>query len=137
MMPIYRRIHRKFFGFIAIATVAGILAILTPAHAAENFPSKPITVVIHAKYGGGTDTTARMIPIMGRFMMHPDDAAFAAKLLKTDNPNLKTVVPQHFRVKGAAPWMGTPKQFEAEVKKLNLGLKVLTPKVGQVYTLSK
>ena len=78
-----------------------------------------------------------MIPMMGRFMMHPDDAAFAAKLLMTDNPNLKTVIPQHFRVKGAAPWMGTPKQFEQEVRKLKLGLKVLTPKVGQEYILSK
>ena len=78
-----------------------------------------------------------LIPVMGRFMMHPDDAAFAAKLLMTDNPNLKTVVPQHTRVKGAAPWMGTPDQFEAEVKKLGLGLKVLKPKIGETYTLSK
>ncbi|MEE8188386.1 MAG: MBL fold metallo-hydrolase, partial [Kiloniellales bacterium] len=31
-----------------------------------------------------------LLPVMGRFMMHPDDAAFAAKLLMTDNPNLKT-----------------------------------------------
>ena len=30
-----------------------------------------------------------MVPIAGRFMMHPDDAAFATKLLMTDNPNLK------------------------------------------------
>ena len=78
-----------------------------------------------------------LIPVMGRFMMHPDDAAYAAKLLMTDNPNLKTVVPQHTRVKGAAPWMGTPDQFEAEVKKLGLGLKVLKPKIGETYTLRK
>ena len=78
-----------------------------------------------------------LIPVMGRFMMHPDDAAYAAKLLLTDNPNLKTVVPQHTRVKGAAPWMGTPDQFEAEVKKLGLGLKVLKPKIGETYTLRK
>ena len=78
-----------------------------------------------------------LIPVMGRFMMHPDDAAYAAKLLMTDNPNLKTVVPQHTRLKGAAPWMGTPDQFEAEVKKLGLGLKVLKPKIGETYTLGK
>ena len=78
-----------------------------------------------------------LIPIAGRFMMHPDDAAFAAKLLMTDNPNLKTVVPQHFRVKGHPPWMGTPDEFEAEVKKLGLGLNVLKPEVGKAYTLTK
>ncbi len=76
-----------------------------------------------------------MLPVMGRFMMHPDDAAFAAKLLMTDNPNLKTVVPQHFRIKGAQPWMGTPAQFEAEVEKLGLPLKVLTPVPGREFIL--
>ncbi len=78
-----------------------------------------------------------MLPIAGRYMMHPDDAAFAAKLLMTDNPNLKTVVPQHFRVKGRPDWMGTPAEFEAEVKKLGLKLNVLSPEVGKVYTLTK
>ncbi len=78
-----------------------------------------------------------LIPRAGRFMMHPDDAAFAAKLLMTDNPNLKTVVPQHFRVKGHPPWMGTPDEFEAEVKKLGLGLDVLKPEIGKAYTLTK
>ena len=64
-------IHRKIIHFISIATAAGTLAILTlavltPAQAAEEFPSKPITVVIHAKYGGGTDTTARLMMIRAR-----------------------------------------------------------------------
>ena len=78
-----------------------------------------------------------LIPMAGRFMMHPDDAAFAAKLLMTDNPNLKTVVPQHFRIKGRPAWMGTPDEFEAEVKKLGLGLNVLKPEIGKAYTLTK
>ncbi len=78
-----------------------------------------------------------LVPIAGRFMMGPDDAAFATKLLMTDNPNLKTVVPQHFRVKGRPPWMGTPAEFEAEIKKLGLNVNVLSPKVGKTYTLSK
>ncbi len=78
-----------------------------------------------------------MIPIAGRYMMHPDDAAFAAKLLMTDNPNLKTVVPQHHRFKGRPGWMGTPDEFEAEIKKLGLGLEVLKPEVGKAYTLTK
>ncbi len=78
-----------------------------------------------------------LVPIAGRFMMHPDDAAFATKLLMTDNPNLKTVVPQHHRIKGHPPWMGTPAEFEAEVKKLGLNVNVLSPEVGKAYTLSK
>lgn len=78
-----------------------------------------------------------LVPIAGRFMMHPDDAAFATKLLMTDNANLKTVVPQHFRVKASPPWMGTPAQFEAEIKKLGIDVNVLTPTVGKAYTLSK
>ncbi len=78
-----------------------------------------------------------LVPIAGRFMMHPDDAAFATKLLMTDNPNLKTVVPQHFRVKGRPPWMGTPAEFEAEIKKLGINVNVLSPVVGKAYTLSK
>lgn len=38
----------------------------TAANAQDKFPSKPIQVVIHAKYGGGTDTTARMMLIRTR-----------------------------------------------------------------------
>ncbi len=78
-----------------------------------------------------------LVPIAGRFMMGPEDAAFATKLLMTDNPNLKTVVPQHFRVKGRPPWMGTPVEFEAEVKKLGINVNVLSPEIGKTYTLSK
>ncbi len=78
-----------------------------------------------------------MVPIMGRYMMHPDDAAYAVKLLKTDNPNLKTAIPQHFRLKKRFPWMGTPAQFAFEVKKLGLNVNVLIPKVGQEFSLTK
>jgi len=78
-----------------------------------------------------------LVPIAGRFMMSPDDAAFATKLLMTGNPNLKTVVPQHFRVKASPAWMGTPAQFEAEVKNLGLAVNVLSPTVGKSYTLTK
>ena len=69
--------------------------------------------------------------------MTPPVAAFATKLLMTDNPNLKTVVPQHFRVKGRPSWMGTPVEFEAEIKKLGLAVTVLSPEIGTAYTLSK
>ncbi len=86
-------------------------------------------------YGMRYKPDVAMLPMFGRYMMHPDDAAYAAKLLMTDNPNLKTLVPQHFRVKGAPPWGGTPAQFEAEVKKLGLPLTVVTPVPGEEFTL--
>ncbi len=78
-----------------------------------------------------------MVPIAGRYMMHPDDAAFATKLLMTDNPNLKTAIPQHFRIKGKPGWMGTPDEYEAEVKKLGLKVNVLKPEIAKTYTLTK
>jgi L-ascorbate metabolism protein UlaG (beta-lactamase superfamily) len=78
-----------------------------------------------------------MVPIAGRYMMHPDDAAFATKLLMTDNPNLKTAIPQHFRIEGKPGWMGTPDEYEAEVKKLGLAVNVLKPEIGKTYTLTK
>ena len=78
-----------------------------------------------------------MVPIAGRYMMHPDDAAYATKLLMTDNPNLKTAIPQHFRIKGKPGWMGTPEEYEAEVNKLGLKVNVLKPEIGRTYTLTK
>jgi L-ascorbate metabolism protein UlaG (beta-lactamase superfamily) len=78
-----------------------------------------------------------MVPIAGRFMMHPDDAAYAVKLLQKGNPNLKLAIPQHHRIKKHPKWMGTADQFEAEVKKLGLNVKVLKPVPGKKYTLTK
>lgn len=40
--------------------------------AQDAFPSKPIEVVIHSKYGGGTDTTARMMMIRSRRVLGVD-----------------------------------------------------------------
>ncbi|MFV2033040.1 MAG: MBL fold metallo-hydrolase, partial [Gammaproteobacteria bacterium] len=64
-------------------------------------------------YGMRFQPNVVLVPIAGRYMMDPADAAYATKLLMTGNPNLKTVVPQHFRVKGGFPWMGMPPEFEA------------------------
>lgn len=52
----------------ALGAVIGLSTILTSgvSLAQEKFPSKPIQVVIHSKYGGGTDTTARMMMIRTR-----------------------------------------------------------------------
>ena len=57
-----------------LCAVFGLSAILPGAiaWAQEAFPSKPIEVVIHSKYGGGTDTTARMMMIRSRRVLGVD-----------------------------------------------------------------
>jgi len=53
---------KAFLGGLALSA-----ALAVPAVAADEFPGdKTIEVVIHAKYGGGTDTTARMMMIRSR-----------------------------------------------------------------------
>lgn len=66
----------------------------------------------------------------------PRDAAHMVRLLLTDNPNLKTVLPHHHRVKppkGAA----SPAEMEAEIKKLGLPVTFVNPEIGKVYTFAK
>jgi tripartite-type tricarboxylate transporter receptor subunit TctC len=52
---------------------------MTAMAAEEKFPSKPIDVVIHAKYGGGTDTTARMMMIRTRRVLGVDMRVIAKR----------------------------------------------------------
>ena len=66
----------------------------------------------------------------------PRDAAEMVRLLLTDNPNLKTVLPHHHRVKppkGAA----SPEAMEAEIKRLGLPVTFLNPELGKVYSFTK
>lgn len=66
----------------------------------------------------------------------PRDAAHMVRLLRTDNPNLKTAIPHHHSVqlREGAP---TPAAWEAEIKKLDLPVAVLNPELGRVYTFTK
>lgn len=99
--------------------------------------SSPLTMEFQL-FGSRYKPHVAILPVGGRFQMHPDDAAYAAKLLMTDNPNLKTLVPQHHRINAPSPGGpgATPEAFDAEVKKLGLPLKVLNPKIGQAYKIS-
>ena len=99
--------------------------------------SSPLTIEFQL-FGSRYKPHVALLPIGGRFQMHPDDAAYAAKLLTTENPNLKTVVPQHHRIKQPSPGGpgATPEAFEVEVKKLGLPVTVLNPKIGQTYRIS-
>ena len=51
---------------LGLVLFSGIATFTGSALAEEKFPSKPIEVVIHSKYGGGTDVTARMMMIRTR-----------------------------------------------------------------------
>jgi putative tricarboxylic transport membrane protein len=65
-------------GFMLVA--AGALMTLTGAALAqEEFPNKPIEVVIHASYGGGTDVTARMMMIRSRRNLKVDMSVIAKR----------------------------------------------------------
>jgi putative tricarboxylic transport membrane protein len=46
---------------------------------AQKFPDKPIQVVIHSSYGGGTDTTARMMMIRSRRTLKTDMSIIAKR----------------------------------------------------------
>lgn len=76
-MPGYHQIGRR----IVLAGVAAGFAITAAsiAVAQDKFPAKPIEVVIHSKYGGGTDTTARMMLIRTRRNLGLADMVVVAK----------------------------------------------------------
>ncbi len=57
---------------LKVVLIAAAIAIAPMAAVADEFPSKPIEVVIHSKYGGGTDTTARMMMIRSRRNLDTD-----------------------------------------------------------------
>lgn len=65
-------------GFVLAAATAAIsLGGLTAAYG--EFPEKPIEVVIHSKYGGGTDVTARMMMIRTRRNLDVDMAVVSKR----------------------------------------------------------
>ncbi|MFY0691687.1 MAG: tripartite tricarboxylate transporter substrate binding protein [Paracoccaceae bacterium] len=55
-----------------LAMGAAFAAAPFAAQAEDAFPAKPIEVVIHSSYGGGTDTTARMMMIRSRRNLEAD-----------------------------------------------------------------
>ena len=58
-----KKVH--IFGLYPIL-IAGVAAVVGTSALAEEFPSRTVEIVIHSKYGGGTDTTARMMMIRTR-----------------------------------------------------------------------
>jgi len=76
-MKNYSNIGRRVFvlgATGAFLTLAGSALAQT-----EEFPSKPIEVVIHSSYGGGTDVTARMMAIRSRRELDTDMTIIAKR----------------------------------------------------------
>ena len=67
--------------------------------------------------------------------LDPVVVAHMIRLLSADNPNLKTVIPHHHRLK--PPAGKSPQDLGKAIKALGLKAELLNPQPGQVYTLSK
>jgi L-ascorbate metabolism protein UlaG (beta-lactamase superfamily) len=64
----------------------------------------------------------------------PQDIVHMVRLLRTDNPNLKTIIPHHHRLQ-PPPGAPTPADLEAALMSANLGVTVLNPELAKVYEL--
>ncbi len=78
-MAFYSGIETLRGALLIGATVTAVGLAGWAAQAAEEFPSKPIEVVIHSKYGGGTDTTARLMMIRSRRILGVDMSVVAKR----------------------------------------------------------
>ena len=66
----------------------------------------------------------------------PQDIVHMVRLLRTENPNLKTVIPHHHRLQ-PPPGATTPAMMEAALKTAGLPVTVLNPDLKKVYELTK
>ena len=72
-------LSRRLLTLSAGAVAAGLTLSPTFAAAADEFPSKPIEIVIHSSYGGGTDVTARMVSLRARKELDTDIAVVSKR----------------------------------------------------------
>jgi L-ascorbate metabolism protein UlaG (beta-lactamase superfamily) len=66
----------------------------------------------------------------------PQDIVHMVRLLRTENPNLKTIIPHHHRLQ-PPPGAPTPAAMEAALKAAALPVTVLNPELSKVYELTK
>lgn len=66
----------------------------------------------------------------------PRDVVEEIRMLRTNNPNLKTVIPHHHRLQ-VPPGGTTPAEVAAAVKAAKLPVRVLIPEFGKTYALAK
>lgn len=66
----------------------------------------------------------------------PQDVVHMVRLLRTDNPGLRTVIPHHHRLQ-PPPGAATPAALEAALRASGLPVTLLNPELGRVYELTK
>jgi L-ascorbate metabolism protein UlaG (beta-lactamase superfamily) len=66
----------------------------------------------------------------------PQDLVEEIRMLRTGNPNLKTIIPHHHRLQ-VPPGGTTPADVAAAVKAAKLPVTVLIPELGKSYDLAK
>jgi L-ascorbate metabolism protein UlaG (beta-lactamase superfamily) len=66
----------------------------------------------------------------------PMDIAMSVKLLQTENPNLKMVIPHHNLVNPTAG-QTTVAEVQAAIDAMGLGVQVMQPNLSQVYSFTK
>jgi L-ascorbate metabolism protein UlaG (beta-lactamase superfamily) len=66
----------------------------------------------------------------------PQDLVEQARLLRTDNPNLKTVIPHHWRLQ-PPPGAHTPEDVAMAFKASGMPVTVIKPEFKKVYELTK
>ena len=66
----------------------------------------------------------------------PQDIVHMVRLLRTENPNLKTIIPHHHRLQ-PPPGAPTPAAMDAALKAAGLPVTVLNPDLSKVYELTK
>ncbi|MBI4611873.1 MAG: MBL fold metallo-hydrolase [Candidatus Rokubacteria bacterium] len=75
-----------------------------------------------------------ILPLAGN--RDPQDIVHMVRLLRSENPNLKTVIPHHHRLK-PPPGASTPADLETTLKASGLPVTLLNPELGKVYELSR
>jgi len=75
-----------------------------------------------------------ILPLSGS--RDPQDIVHMVRLLRTENPNLKTIIPHHHRLK-PPPGAPTPVDMENALKMAGLPVTVLNPELSKVYGLTK
>lgn len=75
-----------------------------------------------------------ILPVSGG--RDPQDMVHMVRLLRTKNPNLKTIIPHHHRLQ-PPPGAPTPADLERALKAARLPVKVLNPELSKVYELRK
>lgn len=66
----------------------------------------------------------------------PQDIVEMVRLLRTDNPNLKTILPHHHRL-APPPGAPTPADVEQALKASGLPVTLLNPELRRVYELAR